>query len=279
MVKRTFVDNNNLKYYFNNIKEYNVLTQEEEINLSKKIKNGDKKAFNTMVKANLKLVVRIAKSYVVPEWNLDDLIQEGNLGLLKAVERFDHTYNVRFSTYGAFWIKQAIMRAITNKRRQIRLPHRKEEKLKEINNAIKILSENFNKKPSALDIADYLGCKEADVLNLRAITEVMMSIDNDINDEGCTLLNTIEDSRFSPGETVTENEMITETDKVLAMLKEKEKFILKERFAFEGNGRETLRNIANRLGVSPETVRQIEIKAINKIKNDYGYLKEFIYPS
>src|SRR4030042_822424 len=105
----------NLKIYFNQIKKYKLLTHEEEIELAKKIENGDKLAFDKMVNSNLRLVVMIAKRYVTPEWKLSDLIQEGNIGLLKSVEKYDFRKGVRFATYASWWIKQAISRSVSNK--------------------------------------------------------------------------------------------------------------------------------------------------------------------
>src|SRR3989304_9302545 len=122
-----------LKAYFEQIKKNPLLTFEEEKDLAKRIQKGDHAALNILIESNLRLVVKIAMDYLIPEISVLDLIQEGNLGLIKAAAKYDHQKNVRFSTYASWWIKQAIMRAISNKRRAIRLPHRKEERLRKIN--------------------------------------------------------------------------------------------------------------------------------------------------
>ncbi|MCK4795835.1 MAG: RNA polymerase sigma factor RpoD/SigA [Spirochaetes bacterium] len=266
----------NLKQYFEEIKRYKLLSHEEEIILAKKIEKNDKEAFNRMVNCNLRLVVKIAKKYATPEWQLADLIQEGNIGLLKTVEKFDYRKNVRFSTYASWWIKQAIVRSMSNKRRVIRLPHRKEEKLRKINKTIIELSQELNKKPSLKEVADRLGYNEMDVLNLKNISEKIMSIDAEINNEGCYFINMLNDDNHSPEVMYNKINLEKETDDVLKKLKEKERQVIKSRFAFERRKRQTLKSIASDLGISPETVRQIEIKAIKKIKENYSYLKDYL---
>ena len=276
-MQRNYKHKDTLKYYFDLIKTSDLLTQEQEKALAHKIKKNDKNAFNAMVKANLRLVVKIAKKYMTPEWQLEDLVQEGNLGLLKAVEKFDPSKNVKFSTYASWWIKQAILRSISDKKRTIRLPHRKEEKLRKIKKAINELYQQNSKNPSLTDVAVYLGYKEIDIINLLNVTENFVSIDADLNDDGCNIINTINDDKYSPEQLLDREEMITETDKVLGCLKEKEKLILRKRFAFQSNKKETLKSVAQSMGISPETVRQIELKALRKIKNEHPYLKDYVY--
>lgn len=276
-MKKNYKHKDTLKYYFDLIKSSDLLTQEQEKALAHKIQKNDKKAFNDMVKANLRLVVKIAKKYMTPEWQLEDLVQEGNLGLLKAVEKFDPSKNVKFSTYASWWIKQAILRSISDKKRTIRLPHRKEEKLRKIKKAINELYQQNSKNPSLTDVAVHLGYKEIDIINLLNVTENFVSIDADLNDDGCNIINTINDDKYSPEQLLDREEMISETDKVLDCLKEKEKLILRKRFAFQSNKKETLKSVAQSMGISPETVRQIELKALRKIKNEHPYLKDYVY--
>ncbi|MCG8568986.1 MAG: RNA polymerase sigma factor RpoD/SigA [Spirochaetes bacterium] len=275
-MSKTYQNKNTLKYYFDIIKNNPLLTAEEEKYYAKKIEEKSQDAFNRMVRCNLRLVVKIAKKYMTPEWQLEDLIQEGNIGLIKAVEKFDYHKGVRFSTYASWWIKQAIIRSISNKRRTIRLPHRKEEKLRKINKAINELNQKFHRNPTIQELAEYLGYKEINIINLINVSETLISIDADINEEGCNLINTINDEKYSPERLFNKEQLITETDKVLERLKAKEKYILKKRFAFEDNKKETLKSIAQSMGISPETVRQIEIKTLNRIKNEYSYLKEYL---
>lgn len=266
----------NLKIYFNQIKKFKLLTHEEEIELAKKIENGDKSAFDKMVNSNLRLVVMIAKRYVTPEWKLSDLIQEGNIGLLKSVEKYDFRKGVRFATYASWWIKQAISRSVSNKRRAIRLPHRKEEKLRKINDTIEMLTLELRRKPSLAEIAEILGFDKLDILNLKNISEKIVSIDAEI-DDGFTILSILDDSINSPEILFEKNNLKNDTLSVLDELKDKEREVLKSRFAIDMRSKQTLKNIAKSLGLSTETVRQIEIKAIKKIKENYSYLKDYLY--
>jgi RNA polymerase primary sigma factor len=278
MKKRSAIaTHNNLKSYFDEIKLSNLLSFEEEVELSKKIQMGDKEAFNKMVNSNLRLVVKISKKYMTPEWELSDLIQEGNIGLLKAIEKFDYKRNVRFSTYASWWIKQSIMRSISNKRRTIRLPHRKEEKLRKINYTINEMFQELKRYPTVKEISAKLGYSEYDILNLRNFSDNLISIDMDVNNEGYSIINLIDDDSYSPEKIYDKNDMQKVTSEILEKLKDKERQILRQRFAFEGNEKETLKTIAKKLDISPETVRQIEIRAIKKIKDNYSYLKDYLY--
>lgn len=276
MVKDNGYRDNNLKYYFDQIKVGNLLTSEEEIELSKRIQNGDSLALDRMIRCNLRLVVKIAKRYMTPEWQLCDLIQEGNIGLMKAAEKFDYRKNVRFSTYASWWIKQAIIRSISNKRRIIRLPHRKEEKLRKINRTISELTQELNRNPSVEEISDKIGYKEIDIINLKNVTENFVSIDSEINEDGFVFLNFLNDEKYCPERILNQDNLKKLTEEILENLKMKEKEILKQRFAFNDRKKETLKSIAKNLGISPETVRQIEIKAIKKIKENYPQLKEYL---
>ncbi|KKL12836.1 hypothetical protein LCGC14_2531760, partial [marine sediment metagenome] len=141
-----------LKVYFMQIKKTGLLNFEEELELSKKIQKGSKAARQRLIEANLRLVVRIAKGYLSSGVALLDLIQEGNLGLIKAASKYDHRKQVRFSTYASWWIKQAIVRSLSNKRRVIRLPHRKEERLRKINKVYNSLSQTLMRSPTTEEI-------------------------------------------------------------------------------------------------------------------------------
>jgi len=268
--------NNNLKYYFEEIKKNKLLTAEEEIELANKIKKGDKSAFNKMISSNLRLVIKIAKRYSNPDFSLDDLIQEGNIGLMKAVEKFDPEKKVRFSTYASWWIKQAKIRAITNKKRLIRIPYRKEEYLRKINYIISELSQELNREPSIKEIAERLNCSEIDIINIKNITDNIYSIDGEVNEEGFSLLECIDDDSFSPERVLDLEDLRNKTDEIFESLKNKEREVLLQRFAFDSKKKETLKSIARNLGISPETVRQLEIRAIKKIRSNYSFLKDYL---
>ncbi|HPO50629.1 MAG TPA: sigma-70 family RNA polymerase sigma factor, partial [Spirochaetota bacterium] len=254
-----------------------LLSFEDEVELAKKIEKNDKTSLNKMIKSNLRLVIKIAKRYITPEWELSDLIQEGNIGLIKAVEKFDYRRNVRFSTYASWWIKQSILRSISNKRRLIRLPHRKEERLRKINVAINVMFQELKRMPTICELSERLGFSQLDIVNLRNLSENMISIDADSGDNGCSIVNLLDDENYSPCSMLDKEEVKKVTEEVLDKLKEKEKEILKQRFALDNNRKETLKSIARNLGISPETVRQIEIRAKKKIKSNFPYLRDYLY--
>ncbi|MBN1525151.1 MAG: sigma-70 family RNA polymerase sigma factor [Spirochaetales bacterium] len=264
-----------LRAYFEQIKKNPLLTFEQELDLSRKIQDGDKEAINHLVEANLRLVVKIAMEYKIPEISLLDLIQEGNMGLIRAATKYDFRKNVRFSTYASWWIKQAIMRALSNKRRTIRLPHRKEERLRKINRVYNQLNQNLMRRPSLEEIADEanMTVEEVDVL-LNAMNPTV-SFDKEVNDDSMSLHEIYEDYSFDPDREFMKKSLREETMRFLEKLLDKERKILMFRFAFLSGKRYTLKNIGERLGMSPETVRQIELKALRKLKKYAGVLKEY----
>lgn len=277
MKRKGIAKHNNLKQYFDEIKVEDLLCFEEELDLSKRIEAGDKVAMSHLIKANLRLVVTIAKKYITNEWELSDLIQEGNIGLMKACEKYDYRRNVRFSTYASWWIKQSILRSINNKRRTIRLPHRKEEKLRKINQTINVMYQELKRTPNVKELSEKLGFNEIDIINLLNLNEGLTSIDSEINDDGNTFVNLINDVKFSPEILFEKKDLQEITEEIIDKLKAKEKEIIKQRFALDGNDKETLKKIARNLDISPETVRQIEIRALKKIKDNHSYLKEYLY--
>ena len=270
-------DDDALKAYFNQIRKTPLLTFEEELELSRSIEEGDEDARRRLVEANLRLVVKISKAYVSKDVGLLDLIQEGNLGLLKAASKYDHRKQVRFSTYASWWIKQSITRALSNKRRSIRLPHRKEDALRKIQRAFNVLSQSLSRRPSVEEVAVEVGMDSAEVVEILNISHGPVSLDSDINSESGTLHDVFEDYSYSPDSEVMQQVMRDETLKFLERLREKEKKILLYRFAFHGGKKYTLKRISDELGISPETVRQIEMRAIRKLRQHASEIEEFVY--
>ena len=230
-------DMDTIKYYFDDLKNDKLLSREEEIDLAKKIEAGDKTAVTTMIRSNLRLVIKIAKIYITNEWQLEDLIQEGNIGLMRAIEKFDYTKEVRFATYASWWIKQSIIRSLSNKRRAIRLPHRKEESVRLVKKMTSELFQKLNRSPSIKELASEMNYSETKIKSILSMGESIASLDAEINEDGLSLSSGIGDLRFSPEIVFNANEMITETDKVLEKLKQKEKFIIKQRFLSQGQER------------------------------------------
>jgi len=266
-----------LRAYFDQIKKTRLLTFEEELALSRSILRGDEAARQRLITANLRLVVRIAKKYMTPDVSLLDLIQEGNLGLIKAASRYDYRKNVRFSTYASWWIKQAIVRSLSNKRRVIRLPHRKEEKLRRINKAFNTLSQQYKRSPNYQEIADELGIQEREVENILSLSSAVVSLDGPTPEENGTLQDLIVDNTYVPDRELLRNSLREKTMGFLETLLAKEKQILLYRFAFFGGRKYTLKMIGDEMGISPETVRQIEIRALRKLKECAGELRDFVF--
>ncbi len=266
-----------LKAYFEQIKKNPLLSFEEEIELSKLIQDGDQDALNHLIECNLRLVVKIAMEYSIPEIAVLDLIQEGNLGLIKAATKYDYRKNVRFSTYASWWIKQAIMRAISNKRRTIRLPHRKEERLRKINRVYNSLYQTLMRKPSLTEIADEAEMPVDEVDTLLNAVNPTISFDKESRDDALSLHEIYEDNSYTPDREFLKKCLRDETMHFLERLMDKERKILMYRFSFLSGKRYTLKNIGEKLGMSPETVRQIELKALRKLKKVAHELKEYSY--
>ncbi len=266
-----------LRAYFAQIKKSRLLTFEEELALSKRVLDGDDAARQTLIEANLRLVVRIAKKYMTQDVALLDLIQEGNLGLIKAASKYDFRKRVRFSTYASWWIKQAIVRALSNKRRTIRLPHRKEEKLRKINKAYNSLSQELKRTPNIEEIAEELGLKMREVETIMQLSNAVVSLDGPTQEDSGTLQDVIEDTSYIPEKDLLRENLRDRTLKFLETLLDKEKQILLYRFAFYGGKKYTLKKIGDEMGISPETVRQIEIRALKKLKESAQELREFVY--
>ena len=266
-----------LRAYFSQIKRSRLLTFEEELELSRRVLQGDDSARQILIEANLRLVVRIAKKYMTRDVSLLDLIQEGNLGLIKAASKYDFRKHVRFSTYASWWIKQAIVRALSNKRRTIRLPHRKEEKLRKINKAYNALSQELKRTPNIEEIARELGLKQREVETIVQLSNAVVSLDGPTQEDRGTLQDVIEDNSYIPEKDLLRENLRERTLKFLETLLEKEKQILLYRFAFYGGKKYTLKKIGDEMGISPETVRQIEIRALRKLKENAEELREFVY--
>jgi RNA polymerase primary sigma factor len=267
----------NLKSYFNQIKVAKLLTFEEELALSRRIQAGDEGARRQLIESNLRLVVRIAKNYITPEVSILDLIQEGNLGLMRAVAKYDFRKNVRFSTYASWWIKQAIVRSLSNKKRLIRLPHRQEEKLRKINKIYNSLSQVLMREPTLVEIAEEIGLEEAEVASIINSSSSVASLDSSASTETGSLHDMVEDMSFNPDRELMRRTVREDTLRLLDGLQEKEKQILLYRFSFLSGRRRTLKMIGDELGISPETVRQIEIRALKKLRAVSDDLKEYVY--
>jgi RNA polymerase primary sigma factor len=278
MSKKSTIDHEDaLKTYFEQISQFPLLTFEQEMELSRRIEKGDELARQELINSNLRLVVKIAKAYTGTDLNLLDLIQEGNLGLIRSASKFDYRKSVRFSTYASWWIKQSIVRAISNKKRAIRLPHRKEESLRRIQSTINTLTQMNMRNPSIEEIAEYSGMETDDVLAILEMSNSVVSLDSEINLDNGTLLDVVEDNTYSPDRELMRKSLKEDTIRFLETLMEREKEILKYRFSFYGGEKYTLKRIGEEMGISPETVRQIEIRALRKLRDQAEEYKDFLF--
>ena len=265
-----------LRSYFDQIKKTPLLTADEEKELSRRVLKGDDEAFRQLVEANLRLVVKIAKAFMTSDLSLLDLIQEGNLGLMRAASKFDYHRNVRFSTYASWWIKQAIVRSLSNKRRAIRLPHRKEELLRKISKASSSLSQSLMREPTDDEIATEVGVETCDVRSLMGMSYSVVSLDGDSNDDSGSLKDVFEDYSYDPGQELMRKSLREDTLRSLDLLPIKEKEILLYRYSFHGGKRYTLKKIGDKMGISPETVRQIEIRALRRLGETASELRDYV---
>ncbi len=280
--KRRIIPEDNLdnstKLYLKEIGRYKLLTFDEEKELSKKIMNNDKNALDKLVRSNLRLVVKIAKSYHSKEYPLIDIIQDGNIGLIKAAEKYDYRKNVRFSTYASWWIKQTIIRSIAIKKHLIKIPHRKEEKIKKIKKAQNLFYETNLRYPTNKEIATLVNLRLDEVETIMSAMTNVISIETNVNNNGDTfeLKDVIGDTSYSPDEEFFKENLKSKTSEILDSLSPKEKVILLYRYGFDGGKKLTLKEMGNLMQISPETVRQLEVKALKKIKNQYSFLRDYI---
>lgn len=267
-----------LQNYFSSINKIALLSQEEESRLAKSKCQGDEKAKEKLINSNLRLVVKIAKNYTSLEPSIIDLVQEGNLGLIRAAEKFDPKMGCRFSTYASYWIKHYITRFIAKRSRTIRVPIRKGDLHKKINKARELLLSESGHEPTAVELAELLGVHEKDVRDIQEVFQPTVSLEHPLNDTDFSLLEVVEDAKaLSPDYHVTRSELKEELESAMNSLLENEKKILRMRFGFDDDRPVTLKELGDEFGVSAETVRQIESRAMNKIKQKFSHLQDFLY--
>ena len=263
--------------YINQIKKIALLTFDEELELSRRIQRGDSRARQKLIEANLRLVVRIARSYSSREISFMDLIQEGNMGLIRAAEKYDFRRELRFSTYAAWWIRQAISRYLSDRKRLIRLPHRKEEMLGNIKKASNTLHQLNMRKPSNEEIAAEIGVSRDEVDNILNISHDALSLEHTgDNDEASGIMDFLGDRSYCPERAFFRNSSREAALEMLENLKERERYVIICRYQLRGGRRYTLKNISDRMGLSTEAVRQIEFRALRKLRCHASDLQEYI---
>lgn len=269
-VKRVLNDDSVLSTYLKEINKIQLLTREEEYDLAMKAASGDKEAQDKLVKANLRFVVNVAKKYQNQGLPLMDLVSEGNIGLINAVERFDATKGYHFISYAVWWIRQAILKAICEKSRMIRLPLNRANELVQIDKARKEVDSSRGEEHELREIANLLNMSQDHVRDIINISRDMVSLDVPLftDRDGSTLGDFVEDGRYDqPEDLIIENSLRDDIDEVLETLTKKEASILRLRFGLNGNRAMSLKEIGDRFSLTKERIRQIEKKAIRRLQN------------
>jgi RNA polymerase primary sigma factor len=259
--------NEEMKFYLKEVSKNKVLTREEEVALFKRLASGDESARAEIVEANLRFVIKIALQFAGRGVALADLIQEGNIGLLEVVDKFDYRKGYRFSTYGAFWIRQAIQMALRKQCNVIRLPIRKSRFLGHLNEAINNFTHSNGRGPTVHELSGITGMDETKLEHLMQLRDSVLSLDMEPEEDGAQLLSRLRDDETpSPYDNCLQKEQERQIALALAMLSDKEQRVLKLRFGF-GSGRNlSLRTTSKLVGMSQEGVRRVERSAIKKLR-------------
>ncbi|AGB41348.1 RNA polymerase sigma factor, sigma-70 family [Halobacteroides halobius DSM 5150] len=257
-----------IKLYLNQ-SAHDLLTAEEEKNLAKRIEEGDKEAEQDLIEANLRLVVSIAKKYVGQGLDFLDLIQEGNLGLMKAIQKFDYERGCRFSTYATWWIKQRINRALADKSRTIRVPAHIWESINKYLKIFNKLSGDLGREPKLEELAQEMNSSTEKVKKIQRLIQDPISLDTPVGeDDDCYLGDVIEDPNILTPDQLADDEMLREElNDVLDTLSKREKRILQLRFGLLDGRPRTLREIGKDYDLSRERIRQIEKKALQRLRH------------
>jgi RNA polymerase primary sigma factor len=258
-----------LRLYLRSIGRVPLLTAAEEVSLAKRIERGDMGAKTHMVEANLRLVVSIAKGYLGRGLTFLDLIQEGSLGLIRAVEKFDYRRGYKFSTYATWWIRQAVTRAIADKGRTIRIPVHMVEKLNKVVHVERQLVQSLGREPSPEEIAEEMECTAREVRDILRMSQQPISLEKPIGDEEESELGDfVEDQTAeSPFELASENLRRDNVRKALAALPQREREVIEMRFGLTGGRPRTLEEVGQAFNVTRERIRQIENHTLKKLES------------
>jgi len=260
-----------INFYFQEVNKYSMISPEEEVELAMRIKNGDAIALEKLVVANLRFVISVAKQYQNQGLSFSDLINEGNLGLVKAAQRFDETRGFKFISYAVWWIRQSIIQAISNQTRIVRLPINRLSAINKIRKAIPHLEQEFEREPSEAEIADYLDLSKEEVKIANKIKNRQISFDKPITNEGdkeLSLYDVIQTGNIpSPDSGIMKESLITNVNRALNKLSNMEASILKMTYGLSSTPICSLHDIARKYNMTSENVRQIRNKGLFKLKN------------
>jgi RNA polymerase primary sigma factor len=257
-----------LRLYLRSIGSVDLLTADQEVELAKRIERGDMAAKRHMVEANLRLVVSIAKSYLGRGLSFLDLIQEGSLGLIRAVEKFDYRRGYKFSTYATWWIRQAVTRSLADKSRTIRIPVHMVEKLNRVVHVERNLVQRLGREPEPHEIGAELGWTGRDVREVLRVSQMPVSLEKPVGDEDDSELGDFvaDDQTESPFETASDNLQREDVNRALAALPSRDREVLEYRYGLNGRQPMTLEQVGDAFGVTRERIRQIENNTLKRLK-------------
>ncbi|MBO4694647.1 MAG: sigma-70 family RNA polymerase sigma factor [Clostridia bacterium] len=277
------VDSNtsdSVKMYLKDIGRFPLLTSEQEIELAKRIEEGDPKAREELTNCNLRLVVSIAKKHMNRGLNFLDLIQEGNIGLMKAVEKFDYNRQLKFSTYATWWIRQGIQRAIADQGRLIRIPVHMGDNIAKVGKVRRQLIQDLGREPTTGEIGERLGMTEKDIEYILKIAQEPVAFETPVGEEEDSHLGDfIEDTTTLSPQEVTENKMLKDAlNEVLKSLTPREQMVIRLRFGLDDGRTRTLEEVGAMFNLTRERIRQIQTKALGKLGRPAcaKYLKDYI---
>jgi RNA polymerase primary sigma factor len=256
------------KIYLREIGRIPLLTPQQEIELGEKIKSGDRQARALMISSNLRLVVTIAQEYANLGLPLLDVISEGNIGLMAAVDRFDPSKGAKLSTYAAWWIKQSIKRALSIQSKTIRLPVHLGEKISKMRRIAQLMSEELGREPTDHELGEEIGIAGEKVSHFKTASFRPASLDAPVSHDDLTVLGeSVEDEQArTPFELMRDKDLHHEVDHLLEILDDRERKIISQRFGFDGGKRKTLQEIGKKLCVSRERIRQLQESALLKLR-------------
>ena len=257
-----------IKLYLREIGRIKLLTPQEEIDLAARIKKGDREARTLMITANLRLVIKIAHDYANLGLPLLDLVSEGNIGLMRAVERFDPAKGGKLSTYAAWWIKQSIKRALANQSKTIRLPVHLVDKISKMNRVASQMSEELGREPTDDELAEEIGISSGKVSQLKTVSIRPASLDAPISDDDSTEFGEIvgDEGAQTPFELLRDKNLRDEVSDLLEALDDRERKIIFQRFGLDGGKPKTLEEVGKKFGVTRERIRQLQNIALAKLR-------------
>ncbi|MCL4466407.1 MAG: sigma-70 family RNA polymerase sigma factor [Chloroflexi bacterium] len=265
-----------VRMYLKEISHAPLLTAQDEVDLAQRVEQGDTRAAQRIVRSNLRLVVSIAKNYVGRGLNLLDLIQEGNIGLMRAVQKYDWRRGYRFSTYATWWIRQAITRAIADQARTIRLPVHVSDTITKYMRTSRTLLQDLGRNPTPGEVAGEMGISEAKLRDMISASQKPVSLETPVGEEEEDRLGDfIRDNTTRSPEDVATDEMLREdTQEFLDRLTNREKRVIQLRFGLDDGRQRTLEEVAKEFGLSRERVRQVEAEAVRKLRESTSALKQ-----